>query len=611
MRSSTFLTKTDYKLARQCPTKLFYFRRGYPSSSQLSEYLELLKDGGHMIGEMARVVHREGIYVGLGEGLEAALARTAAELEKPKVTLFEAAFAVNGMLAVVDILEKNGEDLNIIEVKSKSFDSSKEYVITGKKGEIKAEWQEYIEDVAFQLMVVGECRPELRITPYLLLPDKSKKTEIDCLASYFSMEKRDTPDGTVYPVKFTGDKEALARSNFLTRINVREPCAFIMPLVQQEAHKFVVMINPELRKVQYHLGKHCGSCEYYHDEPQLSGFHECWGEMAAVTPSIFDLYFGGALKKDGKYLFDELIAERKVSLYDIPESAIKGKRGERQRIQIDYSRSGREWVSAGFESVMQSFEYPLHFIDFETATSAIPYHKEMRPYEQIAFQWSCHVIESPGSEPTHKEWINLADSFPSFKFAESLMSAIAPQGTVFMWAQHESLVLKDIKRQMAEYGHDNDGLITWIDAMVGSSDLPGRLVDMNELCLEHYFHPEMRGKTSIKYTLPAIWNNNPYLWEIPHFRHLLKRDEHGRLLAPYAALEEIEIEGVKQVVKEGTNAMIAYQEMMFGLSREKPDIKAKWSQLLLQYCKLDTLAMVIIFTHWNKLASSGAASRVA
>ena len=48
---------------------------------------------------------------------------------------------------------------------------------------------------------------------------------------------------------------------------------------------------------------------------------------------------------------------------------------------------------------LKRWEYPLHFIDFETTISALPFHKGMRPYEAVAFQWSCHTIKKPGSEP--------------------------------------------------------------------------------------------------------------------------------------------------------------------------------------------------------------------
>jgi len=601
MKFARYLNKTDYKTARECPTKLFYLRSKYPSKKESSEYLELLKEGGHIIGEMARVIHPTGIFVGLQDGFEKALEKTNLELEKENVTLFEAVVLHNNMLAVIDILEKKGSDVNLIEVKSKSYDSNEENSIIGKKGGIKADWQEYIEDVAFQSLILQSAKPIFSITPYLLLPDKTKTTKIDFLASFFHLEHIGREDSDYFRVHYTGDRAALIADNFLTRVNVTEAVKFLSPLVQQESNKFLEIINPELKKIQYHIGKHCKDCEFRKDDGINSGYHECWGDLADVKPHIFDLYFGGALKKSGKFLFDELISEKKVSLYDIPSEFIKDKRGQRQSIQISCTRENQEWINFAFKPVLESFSYPLHFIDFETSTSAVPYHKNMKPYEQIAFQWSSHTIASKGAEPKHQEWINVEDSFPSFKFAESLMKTISPNGTIFMWADHENRVLKDIRRQMQDYSYENPELANWIDSVVSTEESQGRLVDMNKLCLENYFHPQMKGKTSIKYTLPSVWNNNSYLWNKPFLKSYFKKSDMGAVLSPYELLPPMEIAGKNQQVKEGTSAMIAYQEMMYGLSKENPEIKEKWAKLLLQYCELDTLAMVIIFLHWSEL----------
>jgi hypothetical protein len=70
---------------------------------------------------------------------------------------------------------------------------------------------------------------------------------------------------------------------------------------------------------------------------------------------------------------------------------------------------------------------------------------------------------------------------------------------------------------------------------------------------------------------------------------------------PYSSLPAIEINGVAEDVREGTAAMTAYQEMMYGVSKGDPKERVKWAALLKQYCKLDTLSMVLIFEHWKRL----------
>jgi hypothetical protein len=50
--------------------------------------------------------------------------------------------------------------------------------------------------------------------------------------------------------------------------------------------------------------------------------------------------------------------------------------------------------------------------------------------------------------------------------------------------------------------------------------------------------------------------------------------------------------------------MLAYQEILHGKHRDRPEVKEKWRELLRQYCCLDTMAMVIIWTHWSYLIAS-------
>jgi len=70
------------------------------------------------------------------------------------------------------------------------------------------------------------------------------------------------------------------------------------------------------------------------------------------------------------------------------------------------------------------------------------------------------------------------------------------------------------------------------------------------------------------------------------------------LLNPYDTLPPLPIGGKEEVVKEGTGAMRVYQELMFGFSASDPAVRERYRTLLLQYCELDTAAMVIIWRHW-------------
>ena len=49
--------------------------------------------------------------------------------------------------------------------------------------------------------------------------------------------------------------------------------------------------------------------------------------------------------------------------------------------------------------------------------------------------------------------------------------------------------------------------------------------------------------------------------------------------------------------------MRTYQDMLYGLNRGNKEFQAIQRDILLQYCKLDTAAMVIIWKYWMSLIS--------
>jgi hypothetical protein len=135
-------------------------------------------------------------------------------------------------------------------------------------------------------------------------------------------------------------------------------------------------------------------------------------------------------------------------------------------------------------------------------------------------------------------------------------------------------------------------LSDWLDWITD-----GRLVDMNDLTLKHYFHPLMKGRTSIKKVLDAVWQANEGLRKrYPEYAKV----EDGKLLSPHKSLPPLEINGQDAFVNEGTGAITAYQAMLYGPQKTDVFIRNQWRQLLLEYCKLDTLAMVLIYWHWRE-----------
>jgi len=614
------LSKSDFKIASSCCKKLVYKKLSYDTLNDENEYMEMLAQGGHIVAKYAQLIYPDGIEI-ISNTIIEAVDKTRKQIDQNQnITLFEATVLSNDKIIRIDILEKKDNTLNLIEVKSKSHDSEDDNYNAKRK------LKEHIEDVAFQTMVLREAYPNYEIHSYLLLPDKSKRTTIDGLAGWFKVNKmidekfeiEELPAQSVVKFKrpfvefkYEDDPnkgeyiDKLQEDSLLTLLPVDDDVEKILIEIQQHSDIFIDILNNGITPEHYSINKNCKTCEFnLGAEKEKNGFRECWQELADIEPNIFDLYFGGAIGhyKSGWY-FDELISQGKVSFWDIDTDRFRnrkgelGSRGQRQLTQYQYTKTKSEWISSELSSILSDFEYPLHFIDFETYKGAISHHKGMRPYELVAFQWSCHTIDSPESEPVHSEWLNLDNVFPNFIFAEALMNEIGTTGTPLMWSSFENTILRDILEQMDIYNYSNDNLKEWLINITTDEGREGRFVDMNKITLDCYFHPDMKGKTSIKSVLPAIWKNNPYLHSIPWFKKYEPDTEDN--LNPYDTLKPInDSQGNDEVIKIGTDAMRAYHELMFGSLADDTKRRERTKNLLLQYCELDTMAMVIIWKYW-------------
>jgi hypothetical protein len=594
-KNPVYLSKSDYTLALDCRTKLYYKKMHYPTIT--SEYMELLRAGGYMVGKIAQLLY-DGIEIEFDGDVMKANDLTMKLLQENKnIFLYEATFFKDKFLDKVDVLEKTDTMMKIIEVKSSVYDSEK-YKYGSKP--FMTKYKEKLQDVAFQYFVLKKAFPDKSLNASLMMPDKNKLVTMDNLPTLFSIQKDE--NGRYYTVEYSGSTSDLRASNFLTEFDVTDIVISMQSEIEKTATEFLTDLISAQGIIKYKtpLNKTCRECEFRADtSDSRDGYRECWGKLAEVEPHVFDLYYMGTIGGTKEPLVNKLISEGKVSLYDIPESALLKERGKRQTIQLKNTKKNSEWVSEDLAKVMKSLEYPLYFIDFEASVLAVPYHRGMRAYEKVAFQWSCHKIKKPGQEPKHFEWINVNNIFPNFEFAEHLKNCIQDDGTVLIWTSYENTTLREIRDQIIKYGYENASLSEWLDNLIKTKESShSRIVDMNDLTLRYYFHPLMKGKTSLKWVLPAVWQSDSKLYEYEFSKKYYKK-ENGRILEPYETLPKIDIAEQAEVVKEGTGAMMAYQEMLYGLAKNNPEIRERWKNLLLQYCELDTAAMVLIWKHWE------------
>lgn len=602
------LSKSDFKAARGCATKLYYRELKYPDNTQQNEYLQLLAEGGYMVELLAKQMFPAGITLDYGKKpLDDAARETAEHLARgatEEVVLFEATLFDGVRQARVDVLKRTPRGFDLYEVKSSSIDSEDAAKRVEKTGsafrsmrspfDIASDWKEYLEDVTFQVALLRNLYPDVPIRAHLMLMDKRAPVPHDGMPQWFRIVKAD--DGRLATAEFIGDAALARESRLVMAVDCTTEVEELEPEVREVSQELAASIVPTLTRIEPVLTRGCRNCEFRTNPADgPSGFHECWGERGSAHPHVLQLYRGGDL-------IDEMIQRGIDRVTDIPDThvnALKGSYGERQRVQIEQTRADKEWVDSALGHELSAARYPLHFIDFEAARIAIPHHKGMTPYGLLAFQWSCHTQPAPGAPLEHRYFLNTDPIWPNELFARELRSAVGNDGTLLVWSAFEKSILSAVAEEMSSLGSGDADLANWLrEAALPLSDTGGRQLDMLKLCRKRYYHPGMQGSNSIKYVLDALWKHSPDART--RFAELAGRagdPEQG----PYATLPPEIIDGSEAEVKEGTGAVRAYFRMAYGLERDDPAIKAQWSNLLLEYCKLDTLAMVLIWEHWRGL----------
>jgi len=634
-----YLTKSRFALALTCPTKLFYTGKPeYPSTLAEDDFMQALAEGGFQVGELAKCYHPGGHDI-KSLDYETSLIETNKLLTQDKVTIFEAAIQTGDFFIRTDILVKTGNSVDLIEVKAKSFWSETDFL--GKKGFITRSWRPYLYDVAFQFWVMQQAYPEWKITPYLMLADKSKAASVDGLNQLFLVGQ--DAQGNKSVSRSSDVTTDMLGDEILTKVDVSLYVRMILegndiPADKKSVEERKGMAARAIEYAGYYkrderfpivINAKCKSCEFnnVYGPDKKSGYAECWSSVYPGfnpdVPHIFDIW---NFRKSAKLLEQDIYKQSDL----LADSSLLTELNERQLMQVRKAveKDKTEYLDPQIFTEMNSWVFPLHFIDFETCMVAIPFNKGMHPYEQIAFQFSCHTLHEDG-QVVHDEWINSERGvFPNFEFVKSLKRALEKDnGTIFRYAAHENTILRHIHRQLFEWQPDGFwDLMEWIDTITHWSDAsknklqgPRNMVDMLRLVKDYYYHPLMGGSNSIKSVLPAIFSSSEHIKQRYSrkvgFGHnlkdgiLWKQDpETGLPFDPYKLLPDkqtgIDFNQEKilmadGVIQQGAAALIAYARMQFSemSDHERDSLVAA----LLQYCELDTLAMLMIHEHWRNV----------
>jgi hypothetical protein len=488
------LTKSAYLQGLQCP-KLLWFARNAPGEvPPVNAHTQAVFDQGHEVGLLAQALFPDGLRIN-PDGKSARLdghPPDLLELLRLRRPLFEPALRAGSLYARADVLAPVGlEAWNLVEVKSGT--SVKE---------------PNLDDVAFQLHCGREAG--LRIGACSLMHvngDYVRRGGID-------------PAGLFTRVDVTAETEERLEG-----------------IAERAVRMLRVLREPSPPEVE--IGPQC-SAPYECPLVPL-----CWKHVHEIENSIFTLARVGtrawSLFRKGIHRNDEIPPGFRLS--------------EAQRIQIEAERTGAPHVDrVRVQDFLDSLRYPLHLLDFETFQTAIPRIEGTRPYQQIPFLFSLHVLGSLRARPSHASWLWDGSGDPLREMLEQLRSNTGGEGSIISYnAGFETARIAecvDANPQFREW---------WQQAAPRVVDLyaPFRAFAV--------YVPSQHGSASMKQVLPAISGKG------------------------YKGL----------AIQDGTQASAAFLRIAFG--NAAPEERARVRQDLEEYCGLDTLGMRDIIQGLHRL----------
>ncbi len=286
------------------------------------------------------------------------------------------------------------------------------------------------------------------------------------------------------------------------------------------------------------IGPHCSN-PY---ECSFSGY--CWSHIP--SPSVFD--FADLGKPDGFALYKQGI----VKMEDVSRETL----GWRQQMQLDGCLHQKNVVDvAAIREFLNSLWYPLAFLDFETTClMAVPLFDGTRPFQPVPFQFSLHLQNTSGAPIQHREFLAPAVGDPQEPFLHALLDVLPENACILSWNKgFEGKIL----RMLAErFPMHSERLHHLIDNLV---DL------MAPFRSKQIYHWKFDGSYSIKVVLPA--------------------------LVPELSYETLSI-------SDGGTAADAWLRLR---ASSDPEEQKQIRGNLLEYCHLDTLAMVRILDELGKM----------
>jgi hypothetical protein len=482
------LSKSDFLKYHTCPSYfwLWIHKRDLIQDKTAEEVRENRFEQGNEVEKCARQLFPVGKLV--SSYGEQAKEMTRQFIKDGVNVIFQATVLTdNGLLAMADILEKDGDGWKLYEVKSTN--------------EIKKD--KHIPDTAFQRIAFEKAGYKI--------------TSVNII----HMNKTFVRSGDLMDVH-----------KLMVSENVDDLVDAILPEIKDEISLALDKMRSDEEPTTcpcrlLSRGQHCSTFAYFN--PDIPKY------------SVYDIS-----RMQGRKLA-ELIDSEIFEVADVPDDFPLN---TKQKTQVDIEKSGKIKIDkAAIKDELDSLEFPLYFLDYESVNPALPFMDGSTPYQQIIFQYSLHILDAPNTEPRHTEFLSRDGSIKSLhKLVESLQDNIGNKGSIIVWNKSfECCRNREVGRMIPEFANFMD-------------DVNSRVYDLMDIFSKNYYvDPLFHGSNSIKDVLPV--------------------------LAPQLSYKELNI-------NKGDIASVKWFDVTIGSNREEAE--QVYADLLV-YCGLDTLAMVEIY----------------
>ncbi len=410
------LSKSKYCSGIQCSKILWLdkYKREYREDINNESVFE----NGTNVGEIAKSLFGEYIDIKFNENLNKMIEDTNKALENNKCVITEASFVFDNNFCSVDILVKNGEELEIYEVKSSTHVSDV-----------------YMEDISYQYHILKSLNLNVKKASLVYINSNYVRHGDLELDKLFIIE-----DLTDYVTK--------------NEVNVINNILSINEYMTQKDEPFkdidMYCFQPYLCPYFKYCGKKLGEMNVF---------------------NIRGMQIGTKIKlyKKGIYKYEDLINEKLNEKYS-------------EQIDFEINNKKDKINIKNIKNFLSTLYYPLYFLDFETFQQSIPKYDNISPYEQIPFQYSLHYIESENSELKHTEYLAEPDIDPRYSLACSLVNDIPKDVCVLAYnMKFEKMVIKklaklypDLREHLLNiYDNIHDLMIPFVNRDYYTKDMHG------------------------------------------------------------------------------------------------------------------------------------------